>query len=485
MKKFLSVLLIFCIFFIAGCSENNANSPTLSPSINGGSSATATPTPSANPIDKSYEYEVESYTEKTYAVINKDGTAEYYTLSDTYIDNEPVIIDWLKVSDIFGYEYVEYDAKVQSRCTLYGTFGLNGNILKLNLSGSYYHQYIIQGNDAEAFKAAYIANNPDKEDFFGKGVEDIYVPAVKQASAVIEISGTECKFISYSSNTPYEDSEIICNIDYTYLDNGKLSKYIETSSYKDTSRTFEVVYTYNDDGSYEVKSYENGKLLTENKYNSEDNAIFTKDYNEDGNIWFQRIYDDQGNTIKEINYLYEFGYCGELLYYSETEFNAANRNVLKKTEYNINGEITSYTIYEYDETDSYKIKCSNYYANGNICYYTTFDIDGISINETIYEYSDEDHTELVHITKYEDYRMCSDDYYMYLKKTVYDINGKILELTIYADSEQCPILTYTSYIYDEQSGELECYIVYEYDENNGSLLSEIQYDANGNIISKE
>lgn len=467
MKKILSVLLIFCIFFVAGCSENNTNSPTLSPS--------------ANSIDKSYEYELQGYTEKVYVIINKDGTAEYYTLSDTYIDDKSVIIDWLKVSDIFGYEYVEYDAKVQSRCTLYGTFELNENILKLNLSGNYYHQYIIQGNDAEEFKAAYIANNPDEKDFFGKGIEDIYSSAVKQASVVIEISGTSSKFISCSFNTPYEDSEIIYNTNYTYLDNGKLSKYIETSSYKDTSRTVEVVYTYNDDGSYEVKSYENSKLFKENKYDSEDNIIFEKGYNEDENIWFYRIYDEQGNTIKKIDYFYEFEYCGKLLCYFETEFDAATGNTLKETEYNTNDEIITYVIYEYDETNSYTIKCSTYYANGNIYYYTTFDIDGVNIDETTYKYSDEDHTELTGIIKYEDYRMCDDGTYMWCKTTYYDANMKILNIQI-SSNQSYFLISQTTYNYDFESGELESYIIYEYDHDNGELISQTTYDASGNII---
>ncbi len=144
MKKFLITLLLLCSLFVTGCSGN----------LFEGSKDNALVFQAISVEDYSNTYISGQY------VINKDSTCEY-SVSD----------GWQGVGALNAI-YSDFDAQIRKTILCCGTYIQGENTLLLTLDEKKHYCILeVQGNDADAFKAVYSLNNPDKGNTFDNRVE--------------------------------------------------------------------------------------------------------------------------------------------------------------------------------------------------------------------------------------------------------------------------------------------------------------------------
>lgn len=349
MKKRLAVIIMaFCMLLITACATVN-----IWENIDG----------------ENREYTIEFDGDSITVVVNKDGSC--YNKTPTvrheydYDTGTSVATEWFSVADELGEEYAEYDAQIRINSALYGTWKVKGSELNIHFKGNMYTQYDIQGDDAQSFKDAFIANNPDKADIFENGIVESEDEI--KANIVLDISGEENRLLQLES---YVNGVLSVKYECSYTDDGKVLQMQLSYYYDDVERSTGIKYEYNEDGSWSVTNYQDGLIVKHVEYLDEEkisknvsygyagdvswvySTVYT--YNDDGKILQVNMYDDNDTVWSRTDYNYNddgsytqmsyerYDTDSELQLDYKSEFNT-NGICIKSTSYNTNGSIVSQT----------------------------------------------------------------------------------------------------------------------------------------------
>lgn len=253
--------------------------------------------------------------------VKKDNTVEIYGDVDG---------DWCEVSflSFWGDEdYSSYKAEYNYRDIAYGTYKQIGDRLKIKFD--YFLIMEVRGDDAEAFKSAYIKNRPEDAEIFGKGVNryDDY----KSADLVVSVKNNECKALEYKWKDANND-----NMTWSYYDSGEIKsqKYTCINWRRlDGSETLKYITKFDIDGSFNRFSYVDGVIFSYEEYDSK--GLINKKYGYD--------FDGKQDTTT----LYEYDSNDNLI--AEKEYDSNDVLVSRKErEYDQNGKFTAEREYDSD-----------------------------------------------------------------------------------------------------------------------------------------
>lgn len=387
-KRFAVIIMAFCMLLITACATVN-----IWENIDG----------------ENREYTIEFDGDSITVVVNKDGSC--YNKTPTvrheydYDTGTSVATEWFSVADELGEEYAEYDAQIRINSALYGTWKVKGSELNIHFKGNMYTQYDVQGDDAQSFKDAFIANNPDKDDIFENGVVESEENI--KANIVLDVSGEENRLLRLES---YVNGVLSVKYECSYTDDGKVLQMQLSYYYDDVERSTGIKYEYNEDGSWSVTNYQDGLIVKHVEYLDEEkisknvsygyagdvswvySTVYT--YNDDGKILQVNMYDDNDTVWSRTDYNYNddgsytqmsyerYDTDSELQLNYKSEFNT-NGICIKSTSYNTNGSIVSQTC-RYDN-GFMKSEITYYdYEKGAIRSEEYYDEDGRTESKTTY-----------------------------------------------------------------------------------------------------
>lgn len=216
----------------------------------------------------------------TYVIVNRDGTCIFdygdYDATENWAD--------ASVGE------THYNAQVLRKSWYDGTYGVKGTNLYLNIDRNYRIKISVKGEDAEAYKSAYLAAYPDQDGVFDEngrvfgpnGVSpDEYYEGFG-VKYVIDISSTDNKVLS--KTTTERDGVSVSTYEYEYNKDGNPSKITRTANYVNT-KTVEK-YEYTDGKLSRWTKAQNGTIVEEKLY----------EYNADGSVSYTR-YGEEANDI--------------------------------------------------------------------------------------------------------------------------------------------------------------------------------------------
>lgn len=270
-------------------------------------------------------YELDAYAfpyEFDHIKVKKDNTVEIYGDVDG---------DWQEVSFYGDEQYSAYKAEYNYRYVAYGTYKQIGDRLKIKFD--YFLIMEVRGDDAEAYKSAYIKNNPDDAEIFGKGVNRF--DGYKSANLVVSAKNNECKALEYKWKMIDDHYR---NMTWSYYDSGEIKslKYTWTTPNQrlDGVDTLKQITKFDIDGSFKCSYYAEGVIYSYEEYDSK--GLINKKYG----------YDLDGNQDETT--LYEYDSNGNLT--TEKEYDSNDKLVSRKErEYDQNGKFTAEREYDSDD----------------------------------------------------------------------------------------------------------------------------------------
>ena len=261
----------------------------------------------------------------------------------------------------------------------------------------------------------------------------------------------------------------ISSIEYIFMPDERLDKSIEVNL---TSKIEKEYRTY-------------GTIQEEREYDKSGRLRNCKGYYSDGKIESVKEYDLNGEEVRTIRYNYhDTGYKVEI--YTDQNY--------KEIEYDVNGNMLSYVITDYDlekdmkynasgEMVGYIIRKDDENGNENLIEYNT---SGEMVGYIIQEY---EHFNVTKKTEYNangdmtryiirEYDSDSNGFYWKKKETVYDASGNIQTCSIYREGGW-----YIDRVYDA-NGKIIYYTKFE-SPDHSDIWYLRKYDVDGRIIGEE
>lgn len=191
-----------------------------------------------------------------------------------------------------------------------------------------------------------------------------------------------------------------------------------------------------------------GSITTTTEYNNAGHKIVSE-FDENNTLLTKTRFTDDGHIIFEYD---------------------SHENVVKKSDYDMNGDLEAYTEYTYDQQDR-EISCITFDKNGSQArkYLTEYDEDG---TKTIYSYDANDESEGSTVFKYNE----NGDVIEHLE---YLADGTLNTREVYEynqDGNETATFTYNG------DGSLSFRTETTYDEN-GNFLDYVTYDSEGNVMN--
>lgn len=449
---------------------------------------------------------------------DNEGVLKFYTV-EKYGENGETIVKakYDAESKLLTYEAYEREYNESGQLVEYiikDEFGkvLSKESYEYNTSGEtvkyVYYDYDEAGNIVSGKAREYFPNGETKR-------EEVY----GEKGCIIKVTeygedGNITKHMNYDTN-----GEIISGYTRERYEDGRIKQSINYG----TGGSILRVYEENEDGTKnkEINFHEDGTIDygSETEYYLDGVKKQIIAYGEGGRTDYIYKYDENGVTTEYTEYGYNFS-SGEFLYCRKMEYDVLGQ-VIKETEYDVNGEIESVTLYKWDSVgnplsemrydasgnllfgEEYEYhsngevkKRTDYGISGRLSAVLQYDDAGIMTQREQWYYNGDgilqskavwlfDGEKEVSYMKYDAFgNILSGVEYEYyengeLKKTIsYGANGKISGVSQYDETGACT--ESKSYDYNED-GTIEDIQVFQY--ADGRMLSNMIYDAKGSIIS--
>lgn len=280
--------------------------------------------------------------------LKKDNTVELFYNEVVYSSTETEEYEYptYHVSNL-GDEYADYNAEYKGYKVIYGTYKQTGDRLKVTFdSFTTYLRYDVSGEDAEAFKTAYIENNPDEVEIFTKG----YVRGSNNMAGkelTLSVNNNECKPLSFKWSFD-KDGET-----WTYYDSGEIKSYKSKRISDDSQK----IVDFNVDASYTESVYADGVIIQSTEYDSNGNVHKYCTYDKGGKLETTSIYERNANGKPT----------------TEKKYDSEDRLIIERTwKYDSDGKQISIEEWEYD-------------SNGNLVAKREYDSKGMLLSETRYD----------------------------------------------------------------------------------------------------
>lgn len=175
--------------------------------------------------------------------------------------------------------------------------------------------------------------------------------------------------------------------EYEHDRNGKITKIIEYNEEGEILGWIEYIINSQGNSEKQERYNKQGNLSStvEYEYGENDNVVKVEVYDNSENIswWIKYEYDEKENRIRETSLLYTN--VGETTISTEHEYDEKN-NLIKSTQYNSDGSIFKYKVYERDEEGRVK-KISNYEGGASLAFeWEEYVYSDDEKKTTIYEY---------------------------------------------------------------------------------------------------
>lgn len=206
-----------------------------------------------------------------YVIVNRDGTCIFDYGDPDYTKN------WEDAS----VGETQYDAQVLRNSWYDGTYGVKGTKLYLDIDKNLRLKISVKGEDAEAYKSAYLAAYPHQDGVFDENgcFSDEYSDGFG-VKYVIDIGSTDNKVLR--TENAWRGGVSVNTVKYEYNKDGNPSKMTFTCNYFDGKTVRKYEYT---DGKLSrwTKAYD-GTIVEEKLYEyNADGSVTCTDYGGEGN----------------------------------------------------------------------------------------------------------------------------------------------------------------------------------------------------------
>lgn len=334
-----------------------------------------------------------------YIKVKRDNTVELY------ID---YVATWLEVSNL-GKEYAAYNAQYKHGSKTYGTYKQVGNNLEIVFDDKEYEFFTVQGDDTEAFKTAYIKNNPYDKEIFDKGKAAYDNEGSAKLVLSVSNSDNKCRPLKLKKNG--NDT----HISWSYYASGAIKSWTRTHTVNlgsEITNGSEITYKekevckYNTDGSYNYYLYtdgvisqyaeygsnhgvtkqcgydENGKLATTTVYERDaEDHLCTKEYDSEGRLTTEHYRGEYNGEECSITKEYD---SNGMLTREEYDSNDVDGDIIKKT-YDSEGRLITEEICKMPFGELVRKKTYEYDSNGKLIAEKEYNSDNELVKEKRYD----------------------------------------------------------------------------------------------------